>query len=99
MLPLPFAGSLPVFAVLMAVAGLALAPVTAAAYSVIENLAAEGSVTESFAWQVVGYVLGGAVGAWLSGILVDALSVEAALALAPAMAACSLVVALAGLGR
>jgi predicted MFS family arabinose efflux permease len=99
MLPLPLAGSLPVFGVLMAVAGLGLAPVTAAAYSVIENLAAEGSVTESFAWQVVGYVLGGAVGAWLAGILVDALSVEAALALAPATAACSLVVALAGLER
>ena len=76
--------------------GLGLAPVTAAAYSVIEELAAEGSVTESFAWQVVGAVLGGAVGVWLAGVLVDALSVEAALALAPAIATCSLLVALRG---
>lgn len=99
MAPLPLAGSLPVFALLIVVAGLSLAPVTAAAYSVIEELAAEGSVTETFAWQVVGYVLGGACGAWLAGVLVDALSVQAALALAPATAACSLVVALAGLER
>ncbi len=99
MAPLPLAGSLPVFAVLAVVAGLGLAPVTAAAYSVIEELSAEGSVTESFAWQVVGAVLGGAVGVWLAGVLVDALSVEAALALAPAMATCSLLVALVGIGR
>lgn len=96
MAPLPFAGSLPVFAALLVVAGLGLAPVTAAAYSLIGELASEGSTTESYAWQIVAYVLGGACGAWLAGVVVDAVSVEAALALAPATALCGLLVALAG---
>lgn len=96
MAPLPFAGSLPVFAVLVVVAGLGLAPVTAAAYSVIGELAPEGSTTESFAWQIVGMVLGGACGASLAGIFVDTLSVASALALAPATAFCGLLVALSG---
>lgn len=99
MAPLPFAGSLPVFGVLIVVAGLALAPVTAAAYSVIEELAVEGSAAEAFAWQTVSAVLGGACGAWLAGVLVEALSVEAALALAPVAAGCGWLVAFVGIGR
>jgi MFS family permease len=94
--PLPFAGSLTVFAVLVSVAGLGLAPSTAAAYSLIGELAPEGSVTESYAWQVVGYVFGGACGAWLAGIFVDELGVVAALGLAPVAAGATLLVALAG---
>jgi MFS family permease len=65
MAPLPFAGSLPVFAALVVVAGLGLAPITAAAYSVIAELAPEGSTTEAYAWQIVGAVLGGACGGLL----------------------------------
>jgi predicted MFS family arabinose efflux permease len=41
-------------------------------------------------------VVGGACGAWLGGIFVDELSVTAALALAPATAACTVLVAFAG---
>ena len=94
--PLPFAGSTSVFAVMVVVAGLGLAPSTAAAYSLIGELAPEGATTESYGWQIVGYVVGGALGAWLGGIFVDELSVTAALALAPATAACTVLVALAG---
>ena len=99
MAPLPFAGSLPTFAVLVLVAGLGLAPATAAAYSLIGELAPEGSVTESYAWQIVGYVFGGACGAWLAGILVDELGVVAALGLAPVAAAGTVLVGLAGRRR
>ena len=94
--PLPLAGSIPVFAVMVVVAGLALAPSTAAAYSLVGELAPEGATTESYGWQIVGYVLGGAVGVWLGGIFVDELSVAAALALAPGISACTVLVALAG---
>jgi MFS family permease len=94
--PLPFASSLPMFAVLVVVAGLGLAPSTAAAYSLIGELAPEGSVTESYAWQIVGYVFGGACGAWLAGIFVDELGVVAALGLGPVAAAGTVLVALAG---
>ena len=94
--PLPFAGSTPVFAAMVVVAGLGLAPSTAAAYALIGELAPEGATTESYGWQIVGYLIGGALGAWLGGIIVDELSVTAALALSPATAGCTVLVALAG---
>jgi predicted MFS family arabinose efflux permease len=94
--PLPLAGSMPVFAVLVIVAGLGLAPSTAAAYSLIGDLAPPGAVTEAYSWQIVGYVAGSAVGAWLAGVIVEHVSVTAALACAPLAAALGLLVALAG---
>jgi MFS family permease len=94
---LPLAGSLPAFAVFLVVAGLGLAPSTAACYSLVGELAPEGALTEAYAWQIVAYVCGGAVGAWLAGVLVDAAGVSTALACAPAAAALGLVVA--GVGR
>jgi len=78
------------------VAGLALAPSTAAGYSLIGELAPPGATTEAYAWQIVAYVAGASLGTWLAGALVDAVSVEAALACVPAFAAAGLVVALAG---
>ena len=87
---------MPVFAVLVIVAGLGLAPSTAAAYSLIGDLAPAGAVTESYAWQIVGYVAGSAVGAWLAGVVVEQVGVGAALACAPVAAASGLLVALAG---
>ena len=83
---------------MVVVAGLGLAPATAAAYSLIGELASEGATTESYGWQIVGYVVCGALGAWLGGIFVDELSVTAAIALAPATAACTVLVAFAGVG-
>jgi MFS family permease len=94
--PLPLAGSMPVFALLVVVAGLGLAPSTAAGYSLIGELAPPGSMTEAYAWQIVAYVGGSAVGAWLAGALVEAVSVEAALASAPLVAAAGLSVAIIG---
>ena len=95
-MPLPLAGSMPVFAVLVTVAGLGLAPSTAAAYSLIGDLAPASAVTEAYSWQIVGYVAGSAVGAWLAGVVVEQVSVAAALACAPVAAALGLLVALAG---
>jgi MFS family permease len=94
--PLPLAGSMPVFALLVVVAGLGLAPSTAAAYSLVSDLAPPGATTEAYAWQIVAYVAGSSVGAWLAGALVEAVSVEAALACAPLVAAAGVLVALAG---
>jgi MFS family permease len=97
--PLFLADSLALFAGLVVVAGLGLAPVTAAAYSLIGELAPPGAVTEAYAWQVVAAVAGGAFGAWLAGALVDELSVRAALACAPVAAGLGFLVALAGWRR
>jgi predicted MFS family arabinose efflux permease len=82
--------------VLVTVAGLGLAPSTAAAYSLIGELSPPGAVTESYSWQIVGYVVGSAVGSWVAGVVVEQLSVTAALACAPLAAALGLLVALAG---
>jgi MFS family permease len=94
--PLPLAGSLPAFAVLVAVAGLGLAPSTAVCYSLVGELAPDGALTEAYAWQIVAYVSGGAVGAWLGGVIVEEVGVAAALACAPAAATLGLLVALVG---
>jgi predicted MFS family arabinose efflux permease len=94
--PLPLAGSMSVFAVLVTLAGLGLAPSTAAAYSLVGDLAPPGSMTEAYAAQIVAYVAGSAVGAWLAGVMVESISVEAALACAPVAAAAGLLVALGG---
>ena len=56
-------------------------------------------ITEAYAWQVVAYVAGSAIGAWLAGILVDELGVQTALAGAPLAAGIGLLVALTGYRR
>ena len=95
--PLPLAGSLPAFAVLLLVAGLGLAPSTAACYSLVGELAPEGAVTEAYAWQIVAYVSGCLVGAWVAGRGGRrGRALAAALACAPAAAGLGLVVAVAG---
>ena len=94
--PLPLADSLPVFAALVVVAGLGLAPSTAACYSLVGELAPEGALTEAYAWQIVAYVTGSAVGAWIAGVIVEEVSVTAALACAPATATLGVLVAFAG---
>jgi MFS family permease len=94
--PLPLAESMSVFAVLVVVAGLGLAPSTAAAYSLIGDLAPPGAKTEAYAWQIVAYVAGSSVGAWVAGAVVEAAGVETALACAPAFAAAGLLIAVSG---
>jgi MFS family permease len=94
--PLPFADSLTAFALLVPVAGLGLAPSTAVCYLLVGELAPEGALTEAYAWQIVAYVSGSALGAWLGGVVVDEVGVTTALACAPAAAAVGLLVAVAG---
>ncbi len=81
---------------LLVVAGLGLAPSTAVCYSFVGELAPEGAVTEAYAWQIVAYVGGSSVGAWLAGVVIDAAGVATALACAPAAAGLGLLVAFAG---
>jgi MFS family permease len=94
--PVPLAGSMEVFGVLLILAGLGLAPSTAAAYSLIGALAPKGATTEAYSWQIVGYVVGSAAGAWLAGAVVESGGVGAALACAPLAGAIGLAIALAG---
>jgi len=82
LLPLLAAGSTSSMIVLMVVAGLALAPSAAAGYLVVDHVAPPGTVTEATTWVMTANVAGSALGAALGGIVVQDVSVRAALVLA-----------------
>ncbi len=82
LLPLLLASSLPLMTGLMLIAGLALAPVAAVGYLVVDRIAPPGTVTEATTWVMTANVAGGALGAALGGIVVQEVSVRAALAVA-----------------
>lgn len=81
LLPLLLASSVWSMAVLMALAGLALAPSAAAGYLIVDRVAPPGTVTEATTWVMTANVAGGALGAVLAGIVVQQASVRAALLL------------------
>jgi MFS family permease len=56
---------------LMALSGLALAPVTAALFSLVDEIAPRGSATEAFTWMITSIVSGAALGQALGGTLVN----------------------------
>jgi len=82
LLPLLIANSIWSMAVLMALAGLALAPSAAAGYLVVDHVAPAGTVTEATTWVMTANVAGSALGAALGGIVAQHVSVHAALVLA-----------------
>ncbi len=83
-LPLLLATSIPVMAVMAAIAGLALAPSAAAAYLLIDHVAPPGTTTEATTWMMTSNVAGAAAGAALAGVIVEASN--ARWAIAPACA-------------
>jgi MFS family permease len=82
LLPLLIADSLGWMTALMAIAGLALAPTAAAGYLVLDHVAPRGTVTEATTWVMTANVAGAAIGAAIGGVLVQDVSVRAALVLA-----------------
>lgn len=82
LLPLLMANSIWSMAVVMTIAGLALAPSAAAGYLVVDHVAPPGTVTEATTWVMTANVVGGALGAALGGLVAQRVSVHAALLLA-----------------
>jgi MFS family permease len=76
---LALAGSIPVMIALLFVAGVFIAPSAAASFSLVGRLAPEGAVTEAFTWLSTAVTAGFAVGGLAAGLLVEHVSVEAAL--------------------
>jgi MFS-type transporter involved in bile tolerance (Atg22 family) len=76
---LTLAGSIPVMTALLFVAGLFIAPSAAASFSLVSRLAPEGATTEAFTWLSTGVTAGFAAGGALGGVLVQGVSVDAAL--------------------
>ena len=98
LLPLLLASSVATMVVLMAIAGLALAPSAAAGYLVVDHIAPPGTVTEATTWVMTANVAGGALGAAVGGVVVQNVSVQAALIVACAGPALGTLVAVARRG-
>jgi MFS family permease len=81
--PLILAGAIPVMVVLIAVAGLMLAPMTACEFALIEDVAPPGTTTEAFSWIFTANMVGWAVGAALAGALVASSGLRTALLIPP----------------
>jgi len=65
------AGSVVVLAPVLFLAGMALAPMLASGYALIEKLAPAGMVTEAFAWTSTAFGTGCALGAAGAGALIE----------------------------
>ena len=96
-LPLALASGVVSLGALMFVAGIAIAPVLAAMYSLTGQLAAHGTVTEAYTWLGTGMGSGIAIGAALGGAVVEGAGTTDAFALAAC--ALGLAAALAGARR
>jgi MFS family permease len=82
LLPLLLADSIGSMAVLMVIAGLALAPSAAAGYLIVDHIAPAGTVTEATTWVMTANVAGGAIGAAIGGVVVQDVGVRTALVIA-----------------
>ena len=93
---LSLAGSVPVMIVLLLVAGVFIAPSAAASFSLVGRLAPAGAVTEAFTWLSTAVTAGFATGSLAAGLLVQHVSVDAALL---ATAGCAVLAAAVIYGR
>jgi MFS family permease len=92
------AGGIPAFALLLALAGLMVAPATAIIYSLLDRVAPRGTPTEATTWMILGYAAGGALGASLAGVAVERSGVTLAIAVSSIGALLSELVILSRLG-
>jgi MFS family permease len=76
---LSLANSVPAMIGLLFVTGVFIAPSAAASFSLVGRLAPGGAVTEAFTWLSTAVTAGFAAGGLLAGLLVQHVSVEAAL--------------------
>jgi MFS family permease len=79
MAPLVVAGAIPVMVVLVAVAGLTLAPVGACEFALIEDVAPPGTTIEAFSWIFTATMVGAAAGAAAAGAVIHSSGIRAAL--------------------
>ena len=75
------AGALVTLALVLLVAGAAIAPTLVCANGMLDHLAPVGALTEAFTWTQTGLVVGVAAGSAVAGALVEATSPGAAMAL------------------
>jgi predicted MFS family arabinose efflux permease len=71
LLPLPFVGSVPVLAVVMFLAGLAISPTLIAGFSLVEAEVPASRLTEGLAWISTALNIGVSMGAAVAGPVID----------------------------
>ncbi|MDE8756366.1 MFS transporter [Pectobacterium polaris] len=98
-LPLLLVGSIPALAMAVLIAGLFFAPTMIVAMSLVERLVPEHHLTEGMTWLLAGLNIGVALGAALSGYVVDDSGARAGFAVALCAGALVLLVALWGYQR
>lgn len=96
LLPLPLADNVPTLAALVFAAGFMISPTLIAAFALLETLVPAEARTEGLTWFSTGLGLGLAVGASLTGQIVDESSGRAALGVTVAAGVLAAVLALAG---
>ncbi|MBA5203242.1 MFS transporter [Pectobacterium aroidearum] len=95
-LPLLFVGSIPALAMAVLIAGLFFAPTMIVAMSLVERLVPEHRLTEGMTWLLAGLNIGVALGAAVSGHIVDNGGARAGFTVALCAGALVLLVALWG---
>ena len=98
LLPLVFIGSVPVMAVALFVAGLAISPTLITGFSLTERLVPSSLLTEGMAWISTSIGLGVAIGAWAGGRLTEMFGASSAYGFSLACAALAVVVGVGGSG-
>src|SRR3954454_18087223 len=93
LLPLAFAPSVPVMALLVIPAGCCIAPLLATRNELVGGVAPPGMRTEAYTWPVTAFVGGIAVGAALAGALVEGPGWRTAFLVAACISACIFVLA------
>lgn len=90
--PLPLSSSLLALTLLMALGGLAVAPLVATEFRMIDFHTPEGTETEAMTWIITTYTIGLSGGSALAGFVADGDGARTALALAAAFGAFALAV-------
>ncbi|WP_340557175.1 MFS transporter [Streptomyces sp. GSL17-111] len=96
MVPLPFVTGLPLLAVLLFVAGLAIAPTLVTSVSLVQQMVPRSRLTEGMTWVSSSIAVGVALGAAVAGRTVDAVGAERAYTVPALAGALAAVVALLG---
>lgn len=96
LLPAPFVGSVPVLSATTFFAGMAVAPVLIAVFSLTERLVPQAQLTEGLTWATSGMSIGFSTGTSIAGIIIDAHGTAWAFSIPVASAASACIVAAIG---
>ncbi len=73
------ADNLVIFLLMATVSGLVIAPMIITVFALVDDVAPDSVVTEAISWVNTAFTVGAAIGASISGRLVDAVGIRAAI--------------------